>query len=695
VSRRIRWSIIVGCVAAAGVFLGGLRYRQPRLEHRVYTIGWMISPPFQVRGANGQAAGLSVDLVSEAARRRGIALKWIFWPESSESALKAKAVDLWPLITITPERLKSFHITEPYLQHDHCLLVRDDSPYRKIEDLSTATIAIVNAAIDIPHLHGVLPGAKPLVHSAIADMLADTCRGASNAAFMDKYTAISALLEMHDCGGHTLRWVGVSQVRSRLGVGSIFEAQAAAEALREEIGAMAREGRMAAIFGQWGFMSGGDLESVEALLDARRRETLLIIATVLFAALFALACWETVRLIRESKRIRLAEAEVRASRERAMQAQNLESIGRLAGGVAHDFNNLLTVINGYCEVVLGKLEQSDPLRAPVNEIRKAGQRAASLTQQLLAFGRKQVSRPQPVNLNFLVQDSEKMFRRLLGEDVELSVDLSSDLGLIFADPTQLHQVLMNLVVNARDAMPHGGTLRIATDPAEVDAQLAAGHPEIPLGPAVRLVVSDTGCGMDEHTREHIFEPFFTTKGLAQGTGLGLATVYGIVKQSHGWISVRSEPGMGSTFEIYLPRIDGAEAPDPAQPPGGPRPGWETILVVEDQKEVRAFAVSALTTHGYRVLDAADGAAALALAERHNGPIHLLLTDVVLPGINGLELADRIRTSWPKTAVLYTSGYTADVIVQRGVLQSDVSYIPKPYTAAEIAAKVRELLEAKV
>ena len=658
----------------------------------MYRIGWMISPPFQVRGPDGKEAGLSVELVKEAARRRGISLQWIFWPDSSESALKSKSVDLWPLITITPERLKAFHISEPYLQHEHCLLVRNDSQYKRIEDVSTARVGISNAAIDTVLLKRLLPAATPLFRPLITEVLEDTCGGHADAAFMDKYTAISALMEMPACGGHTLRWIGVPQIRSRLGVGATFESRAAADAIREEIGAMAEEGRLASIFGQWGVMSGEDVESVEALLDARRRETRLAIATALFASLFGLTCWQTIRLVRERTRTRQAQAELRDSQERYMQAQKLESIGRLAGGVAHDFNNLLTVINGYSEIVLGKLEAGHPARQHVKEIRKAGERAASLTQQLLAFGRKQMIRPRPIDLNSVVRECEKMFSRLLGEDIELIARLGTGPAMTLADPGQINQVLMNLVVNARDAMPDGGRLIIETDVVEVDTQSAAGRPEVTPGPAVRLTVSDNGHGMDESTREHIFEPFFTTKGLAQGTGLGLATVYGIVKQSHGWIRVQSEPGKGSSFEIYLPRIAGTDAVPESADAGPPPSGSETLLVVEDQEEVRAFAVSALAAFGYHVLNAADADEALELSQRYPGPIHLLVTDVVLPTMNGRELAERMKAARSEVAVLYTSGYTADVIAHRGVLDQDLAFLPKPYTAEAIAGKVREMLK---
>jgi len=505
---------------------------------------------------------------------------------------------------------------------------------------------------------------------------------------MDRATAIVALLQQISCG-QKLRWIPLPQVKSNLGVGSTFEFQAVADAIRQEIGVLADEGRLAPVFDQWGYNTGQDLASVESLINVRRREARLIWITLIFAMLMTLACWQTVRLTRERTRTRQTEAALRESQERYVQAQKLEGIGRLAGGVAHDFNNLLTIINDYSDLIYHQLPETDPQRLQVDQIRKAGDRAAELTQQLLAFGRKQMSRPRPLNLNLVVEESEKMLRRLLCEDIELITQLDPGLGLVAADPGHVHQVLMNLVVNARDAMPNGGTLLIETANEPLDTRSA--NPEYRLGPAVRLSVSDTGVGMDQEAQKNIFEPFYTTKG-NKGNGLGLATVYGIVKQNQGWIDVSSGPGKGSVFRIHLPRIEGSDEPGSAAPPAVAEPsGSGTVLVVEDQEEVRGFVVNALASRGYRVLQAADGKQALTLAEQYAGAIDVLLTDVVLPGMNGRGLADRFRIGRPGTKVLYTSGYTQDLIAHRGVLSDDISYIPKPYTVDQIAAKVREIL----
>ncbi len=378
--------------------------------------------------------------------------------------------------------------------------------------------------------------------------------------------------------------------------------------------------------------------------------------------------------------------------QQLVQAQKLESIGRLAGGVAHDFNNLLTVINGYCGLVIRKLNPGDPVWRDVNEIMKAGERAASLTKQLLAFSRKQVVEPKPLNLNVCIRDAEQMLQRLAGEDIVLSATLEPSLGQVLADPDQIHQVLMNVVANARDAMPHGGRLDIVTANADIEATDFAPSDEAKAGRYVVMSVSDTGTGMDENTRQHVFEPFFTTKEHGKGTGLGLSTVYGIVRQNGGWIDVSSEPGAGTSFKLYFPRAEacGSEETD-GRARAAAGHGGETILVVEDQDALRRLTVTILKSKGYRVLEAPDGDAAWEVARRYPGEIQMVLTDVVLPGINGRELSERLKQVRPGLKVLYTSGYTSDVIGHRGVLDTGLAYLPKPFSPEKLEAKVREVL----
>jgi len=374
------------------------------------------------------------------------------------------------------------------------------------------------------------------------------------------------------------------------------------------------------------------------------------------------------------------------------QAQKMEAIGRLAGGIAHDFNNLITIITGYSQVVLGRLAENAPMRAAVEEIRKAGDRAASLTKQLLAFSRRQMFQPQVLDLNVVVTNVEKMLRRLIGEDIDLTVKLGAGLGWIKADPGQIEQVLMNLAVNARDAMPHGGKLLIETANEELTEAHARNHGEVTPGPCVMFAVSDNGCGMDAETQSHIFEPFYTTKELGKGTGLGLSTVYGIVKQSGGNLWVYSEPGVGTTFKIYLPRVrEQARSVAAPEVASALKAATETVLVVEDEEALRALVRGVLTECGYRVLDPGGSQQAITLAESHRDPIHLLLTDVIMPRMDGRELAQQVSRLHPETLVLYMSGYTDNAIVHHGVLEAGTAFLEKPFTPEGLVQKVRQLL----
>jgi PAS domain S-box-containing protein len=384
--------------------------------------------------------------------------------------------------------------------------------------------------------------------------------------------------------------------------------------------------------------------------------------------------------------------ERRALEAQLVQAQKMEAVGQLAGGIAHDFNNVLSVIVSYADLIGEDARHEGRPCADIEEIRKAALRASDLTRQLLAFSRRQVLAPQVLDLRRTIDGMEKMLRRLLGANIELTVLSSHDLGNVLCDPNQVEQVIMNLAVNARDAMPEGGELTIEMSNEELDSEYVETHHDVGSGAYVMLAVTDTGTGIDAETQARIFEPFFTTKERGKGTGLGLATVFGIVKQSGGRILVYSEPGSGTTFKLYFPKVDGvAVEPRPSLVQVAPTGGTETILLVEDDDQVRSIASNVLRRSGYVVLVAANGGEALLICEKHGAPIHLLLTDVVLPRMNGRQLADRLRVLRPAMRVLFMSGYPDDAVLQHGILESGVAYLQKPLSPASLTRKVREVL----
>jgi signal transduction histidine kinase len=391
-----------------------------------------------------------------------------------------------------------------------------------------------------------------------------------------------------------------------------------------------------------------------------------------------------------------AEIALRQSEDQLRQAQKLEAVARLAAGVAHDFNNILTAISGHSEMLLRQLEAGDPKKKNAEQIEKCASMAATLTRQLLTFSRKQAIEPRVLKLNEVVRNVQKMLRRLIGEDIEFCATLDPGDGHIKADAGQIEQVIMNLTVNARDAMPNGGKVQVSTSNVALDERAAKARSGLSAGQYVMLAVADTGTGMTEEVKTHIFEPFFTTKPLGKGTGLGLATCFGIVKQSAGHIEVETQLGKGTTFKIYFPRVlDPVEMPLVATAEPEAAGGSETVLVAEDEAVVRELAVAVLRERGYRVIEACNGAEGLRLAQERQEKIDLVVTDVVMPTMGGKEMADAVRELYPETRVLFTSGYSDEVIGRHGILRKGVEFVQKPYQSVTLARRVRELLDSTI
>ena len=391
-----------------------------------------------------------------------------------------------------------------------------------------------------------------------------------------------------------------------------------------------------------------------------------------------------------------AEKDRDALQAQLFQSQKMEAIGTLAGGVAHDFNNILTTIIGNCHLALTSLHEEDPMFEDIQDIKRAGERAADLTRQLLAFSRKQLIKPRVLDINEVLTDMGKMISRLIGEDIEISVIAAPELWLVEADPGQIEQIVMNLVVNAMDAMPEGGKLTVETANVELDEGFFRKHGVTgQIGNFVMLAISDNGIGMDRETQERIFEPFFTSKASDKGTGLGLSTIYGIVKQNEGFIWVYTEPRQGSTFKVYLPKTKGSMDPESEdQYFSNELGGSETVLIVEDDDSVRKLARTSLKRNGYRILEAENGENALRVSEAHDGSIDLILTDVVMPKMSGKDLAELVEKIHPRVKVIFMSGYTNDAIVNHGILTRGVEFIEKPFTPKNLASKVRAVLDKK-
>ena len=819
--RKLIPGVIVVIALTAGVVLW--RSMTHADHNRVYRIGYGADFPYHFQAADGKPAGLAVDMVAEAAQRRGIKLEWRTSATPGMPAIQKGEVDLWVLLAIRPERRSIVHLTEPYLSGEHCFLVPQSAGMKSVQDFAHARISMLNFDAIRRSFQAILPEAVVVPVSSTKDAVAAMREGRSDAVYLDQYPATAELLTQ--APSQPLQMLSSGEQPTQMGIGSNFATQQIADELRDGLRSVAAGESLKILIQRWGFFSSRSTDVITEVENEKRLNRILtgvVLFSLAIAVIVALLAYRLrrERNVAEARKVALEESQqklklisdntgdviwvldvaqgcftfvspsvtrllgytpaevlrqrleealtaescqrmketiagrlaafatgdesarmatieniqqprkdgslvttevvttllkgrdgkvreilgvsrdvtqrIRAAEERShlehqlQQAHRLESIGRLAGGIAHDFNNLLTVINGYSQILLAGSAPGDPNSKRLDQIHKAGLRAAGLTQQLLAFSRRQVIAPRNVNLNAVVVEVLGMLQNILGEDIHIHTVLAPDLEFARVDPDQMHQVIMNLAVNARDAMPKGGQLLLETQNVDLGADYQQYHAEMTPGRYILLAVSDSGEGMDSATLQSIFEPFFTTKEQGRGTGLGLSTVHGIVRQSGGWIQVYSEPGRGSTCKIYLPLAEDSsgrtEAPGVA---AQPQKGQETILLVEDQHDVRQFAIDVLTDLGYQVLAASSAEDAIQLVDGRN--IDLLLTDVVLPKMNGPQLAEHIQSIRPEIKVLYVSGYTDNVLVHRGALEPGFAYLAKPFTFDSLAAKVREVM----
>jgi PAS domain S-box-containing protein len=784
---------------------------------RPFRIGFANSPPYHFLEPDGKPTGAAYEIVSEAAKRAGVALRWIYCPEDSEAALRAGKVDLWPMMGDFPDRREFFYISDPWIGGDYFILAPPGA--KKLTRDSTVRIGYSSGTVRARLIKKVFPRATPVQLEEMATVVAAVCSGGVGAGIFEAGESKEALeTRLPDCEGRQLWGYPIAGLRVDFGIGATDQTRTSADRIQTEIQTLAREGFLLSTLAKYAIFDAGDIGATYRLMQLEERERALrwgVFSLGLGFGLTLLLCWflysakravaradtekaESVvrftlatraandviwdwnpttgvmtwselaqslfgysaseigedmawrnehihpddcqavidamnraladgrttwsaeyRFLRRNgkyarvmdrgclvygdakKPLRVVGAmsditHQRLLEDQLVQSQKMEAIGRLAGGVAHDFNNLLTVIDGYCQLLLNVTVQDSPARGYAAKIQKAARSAASLTQQLLAFSRRQIIEPSAVDFNGVLLEAEGMIQRLVGEDIKTVFVYNAREGMVLAEVNQLHQVLMNLTANARDAMPEGGKLIFELSNVEVEPSYIEDHPGMKPGSYVLLAVSDTGTGMDEETRSHIFEPFYTTKRKGVGTGLGLSTVHGIIEQNGGWIRVYSEPGKGSTFKIYLPRVTVASrvcaTPEPRQ---ADQRGIETILIVEDHPDVRKLASDVLRSQGYQVLEAPTAEEALATSRNLAAAIHLMLTDVVLPGMSGHELAERITSDRPATKILYMSGYTENAIVHRGILLPGIAFLAKPFSPQALLDKIGDMLSHAV
>ena len=690
---------IVGVFAAISLIVAAVLFYQigTRPIGRPIRIGFDENPPVHFSDANGSVRGYAVDIFNEAARRQGITLEWVLAPEHADRALASDRVDLWPIIGMVPEREKAIYFSEPWKSFRFALFSRKNHPMIFGHTPLALTIAIGGFNIEKYVVLRNFPTATLLTRKSYAEALEAVCTGEADAVL--SWETFDEAQSRPKCQSVPLEVSSLPYTDISFAIGAkrgSRDAVRAADNLRSELTRMDNDGTLQSLVFRWSYRDGADISAFFNLLSSRWHARLLIVITCFLAIILGVLVLLALRLNESRRALRQEMADRERAEDQLRESQKMEAIGRLAGGVAHDFNNILGIIMGQSELIQILLDPANPIHKRAGQITEAAMRGSALTQQLLTYSRKQMLKTEIFKVNTVFGGMAELLQRVIGEDINLQMRFRADTGCINSDRCRIEQILLNLAINSRDAMPNGGTLILETANLDLDESDCKQYPEATPGSYVRFCVKDTGCGMGPEVLDRIFEPFFTTKEKGKGTGLGLATVYGIVKQSGGFIGVESRLGHGTTFEILIPRV--AEPNDHkqdmqevAKEPARAR-GSETVLVVEDEEQLLRLTAEALEGLGYRVLTAADGYRAIQVAESCEWNIDLLLTDVIMPGMGGLELSKVLRKICPSVKVLFISGYTDGALGKQGILESDTFLLEKPFKTVELAGRVRQLLD---
>ena len=687
IKRPLTLLVLVVALILTVVFLFGTR---PAIQDRTYVIGWVASPPDEVPTKSGNPTGFSVELVREAARRRRIRLKWVEHPESSEAALRSKAVDLWPMMIITEERKKFFYLTDPYQEDEYALYVNEKSAFMKATDFNGQTISSEGIPIDLKLLREYFPESLQLPKPSLAEAIRSVCDGEAQAFFDDRLTVFALLLKNPPCPSTSFRMIPIQSLKIEFAVGATLESRGAADAIRDEIGVMGRDGSLEKIVSVWSPAASQELLTLTKLQQSKShlREYKLGLASV--ATLFVLALCSAAGYRRQRTKAQ-AYSQALGAAEKAFARQKLESVGMLASGIAHDFNNILGAVLFKADLALDDLAAGNSPEQELKGIREAAIRGSEIVRQLMVYSGKETEVPELVDVSTVVDEMLNLLRISISKRAVLAIDLGKDLPNIRVNPAQVRQIIMNLVTNASEAIgDRDGVIDVKTARLTVSRDSSGTTSEHwPCGDFVQLEVSDTGCGIPSEAQAYVFDPFFTTK--SAGRGLGLAVVHGIVEALGGTIRLESEVGRGTKCQILLPCAESrADVSDRQMSPAGRWTGISnrTILLVEDEDPLRRPVAKMLQSTGFTVLEAVDGHTALQIIRATEKSIDILLLDISLPGASSREVFEQAKRLRPEMKVIVTSAYS-EQMAATSLAGAVEHFVRKPYGVGDLLATIHQ------